>query len=284
MTRKKAHEHGERRCLDILRQLSAYIDDELPEDICVRPGLSFQFEMIAEGLPVMLVDGLYQRADEICEAALSLDDQRCLYYPGTVAAAPRDNPSLNRFLGEIQALVNSQYLPQVLIAADGQRITNFTRMHTDFARVDMHPDDLRPPQRGPHIDPIPIFGLVYLNREELAAVPCSSGTPGSWIWRPRHNGTKRKAAAAMSFADELNRSSIASRSIRDLSTTARKSTAGSKPRVVYKPAIDAATDVLLSLRAAGASLKLSLGRGFDPPARSRPRCAERSVAAHRHPA
>ena len=34
MTRKKAHEHGEQRCLNILRQLSAYIDDELPEDIC----------------------------------------------------------------------------------------------------------------------------------------------------------------------------------------------------------------------------------------------------------
>ena len=33
MTRKKAHQHGEQRCLNILRQLSAYIDDELPEDI-----------------------------------------------------------------------------------------------------------------------------------------------------------------------------------------------------------------------------------------------------------
>ena len=36
MTRKHAHEHGEERCLDILRQLSAYIDDELPEDICAE--------------------------------------------------------------------------------------------------------------------------------------------------------------------------------------------------------------------------------------------------------
>ena len=46
MTRKKPmrrrirgpHRHmsGERRCLDILRQLSAYIDDELPEDICAE--------------------------------------------------------------------------------------------------------------------------------------------------------------------------------------------------------------------------------------------------------
>ena len=36
MTRKKAHQHGEQRCLNILRQLSAYIDDELPEDICAE--------------------------------------------------------------------------------------------------------------------------------------------------------------------------------------------------------------------------------------------------------
>jgi anti-sigma factor RsiW len=30
------HQAGEGRCLDILRQLSAYIDDELPEDICAE--------------------------------------------------------------------------------------------------------------------------------------------------------------------------------------------------------------------------------------------------------
>ena len=30
------HPPGEGRCLDILRQLSAYIDDELPEDICAE--------------------------------------------------------------------------------------------------------------------------------------------------------------------------------------------------------------------------------------------------------
>jgi hypothetical protein len=133
----------------------------------LRPGLSFRFEMIAEGLPVMLVDGLYQRADEVREAALSLDYQPAPFdYPGRVAPAPRGNPSLSRFLGELLALVNSQYLPRVPIAADGKRITNFSRMDTDFALVDMHPDDLRPPQRRPHTDPIPIFGLVYLNREE----------------------------------------------------------------------------------------------------------------------
>ena len=47
MTKKKAlgrstasarhrHQPGEGRCLDILRQLSAYIDDELASDICAE--------------------------------------------------------------------------------------------------------------------------------------------------------------------------------------------------------------------------------------------------------
>lgn len=30
------HQPGEGRCLNILRQLSAYIDDELPSDICAE--------------------------------------------------------------------------------------------------------------------------------------------------------------------------------------------------------------------------------------------------------
>lgn len=30
------HAHGEGHCLDILRQLSDYIDDELPSDICAE--------------------------------------------------------------------------------------------------------------------------------------------------------------------------------------------------------------------------------------------------------
>lgn len=30
------HTHGEGHCLDLLRQLSAYIDDELPSDICLE--------------------------------------------------------------------------------------------------------------------------------------------------------------------------------------------------------------------------------------------------------
>ena len=30
------HTHGQDHCMDLLRQLSAYIDDELPADICLE--------------------------------------------------------------------------------------------------------------------------------------------------------------------------------------------------------------------------------------------------------
>ena len=42
----------------------------------------------------------------------------------------------------------------------------FRQVHIDFAVVDVHPDDLSQEQRLPHTDPVPVFGLVYLNREE----------------------------------------------------------------------------------------------------------------------
>ncbi|TMQ25358.1 MAG: hypothetical protein E6K65_16575 [Nitrospirae bacterium] len=32
----RRHTHGQGHCLDLLRQLSAYIDDELPADICLE--------------------------------------------------------------------------------------------------------------------------------------------------------------------------------------------------------------------------------------------------------
>jgi hypothetical protein len=116
---------------------------------------------------VLLVDGLYERPDELRETALSLDYAPAPFdYPGRIARMPAPNPSLTMFLRELLGLVNAHYLPRVPIAADGKRIANFNTVRTDFAVVDVHPDELRPPQRTPHIDPIPIFGLVYLNREE----------------------------------------------------------------------------------------------------------------------
>ena len=61
----------------------------------------------------------------------------------------------------------NQFLARVPpIANNGQRLTSFSRVFTDFAVVDVHPDELSADQRLPHTDPVPVFGLLYLNREE----------------------------------------------------------------------------------------------------------------------
>jgi hypothetical protein len=61
---------------------------------------------------------------------------------------------------------NTRYLPNVPpIQGGGQPITQFGRIQTDFAIVDLHPKELSSAQGLPHVDPVPVFGLVYLNRE-----------------------------------------------------------------------------------------------------------------------
>jgi hypothetical protein len=63
--------------------------------------------------------------------------------------------------------VKGEYLSRVPpIAQDGRSISAFGQVYTDFAIVDVHPDELTSKQRLPHVDPVPIFGLIYLNREE----------------------------------------------------------------------------------------------------------------------
>jgi hypothetical protein len=64
-------------------------------------------------------------------------------------------------------MANDNYLNRIPpIAKDGQRITAFREVYTDFAVTDIHPSELSPNQRLPHVDPVPIFGLIYLNQEE----------------------------------------------------------------------------------------------------------------------
>ena len=124
--------------------------------------LEIRFEPIADGLPVLLVDNLYARPDEIREQALQLTfgpppDP----YPGRIAVSADADGSLHAFLRWAMDLANRDYLPRL-----ERRIGPLTQVHSDFAIVDFHPDELAGHQRVPHVDPVPIFGLVYLNREE----------------------------------------------------------------------------------------------------------------------
>jgi len=136
------------------------IDQDLFE---ISPTAQERFELVADAFPVLLVDNVYARPDEIRAAALSLDfEPPPDPYPGRVASAPDGNASLDRFLRRMLDMVNRDYLP---LLPDSLRVAPLARLHSDFAIVDVHPDDLADHQRIPHTDPVPIFGLVYLNRQ-----------------------------------------------------------------------------------------------------------------------
>jgi len=118
-------------------------------------------------IPVLLVDNVYERPDDIRSMALALSygppDNS---YPGKIAAPP-PSASLAAVTRWALEAANARYLPNVPpIQGGGQPITQFGRIQTDFAIVDVHPEELSSAQGLPHVDPVPVFALVYLNREE----------------------------------------------------------------------------------------------------------------------
>ena len=139
------------------------------QDLFETPaGLDIQLVAVGGEIPVIQVDEFFNRPDEIRQAALSLPYEAPPYpYPGKLASVPEPNRSLNELKRKLLQLVNEVFLPRVPpISQDGRRVSAFRQVHIDFAIVDVHPDDLSQEQRLPHTDPVPVFGLVYLNREE----------------------------------------------------------------------------------------------------------------------
>ena len=138
-----------------------------PDLFAVSANPEPRFEFIAGKVPVLIIDNFYARPDEIRSSALQLHYEPPPYpYPGRLASIEA-NPSLNAVRSSVLALANREYLPRVPpIAADGKPIPAFGKLITDFARTELHPDELSNVQRIPHVDPVPVFGLVYLNREE----------------------------------------------------------------------------------------------------------------------
>jgi len=137
------------------------IDDRLFE---VSPRLGIHFEPIADGLPVLIIDNFYLHADELRSQALTLQfGPAHRAYPGRVAPLTSAGETLTSLLIRLLGIVNRRYLPRLPAT---QRIGDLTQAITDFAIVDLHPSDLGRHQRVPHVDPAPIFGLVYLNHED----------------------------------------------------------------------------------------------------------------------
>ena len=128
-----------------------------------RPSL----QLVGGRLPALIVDDFFKEPDAVRDAALRLSYHPPDYpYPGKLAELPGDERSRSLFLGTILQFVNREYLPRIPpIAANGQQIRQFARVHSDFAITDVHPDELAETQRKPHTDPVPVFGLVYLNPE-----------------------------------------------------------------------------------------------------------------------
>lgn len=130
--------------------------------------LKIRFEKLGGKIPVILIDNFYRRPDELREMALGLTYAPPSYpYPGKLASIPLPNRSLTQLARKLLVLVNRDYLPRSPpILKEGQPIEAFRRLDTDFGIIDVHPDDLSAVQRRPHIDPVPVFGLVYLSRQD----------------------------------------------------------------------------------------------------------------------
>jgi hypothetical protein len=129
-----------------------------------EPKLSLGY--IDQHVPYLTVDGIFAQPEAVREFALNLPYAAgTAHYPGRIARVRPGDPSLTGFLQKIAALVTREYLPRLPPLPDGQRLTQARGIDTDFAITDTHPADLTTNQREPHIDAIPVFGLIYLNQE-----------------------------------------------------------------------------------------------------------------------
>ena len=117
-------------------------------------------------IPYFAVDGIFRSPWAVREAALALPySEGTAHYPGRVARFPPGDPSLTGFLQKVVSLVARDYLPRMPALPDGSRPVRPRGVDTDFAITDVRPDRLSLEQRMPHVDAVPVFGLVYLNEE-----------------------------------------------------------------------------------------------------------------------
>jgi len=142
------------------------------------------------GIPYLTIDGIFERPEAVRRAALELQySAGTAHYPGRVARFPDGDPSLTAFLGTLVDIVVHEYIPLLMPVIGGNQQPRVRGADTDFAITDKHPSELSDRQRKPHIDAVPVFGLVYLNevprggtlffkpRSETEISPNKSGYP-----------------------------------------------------------------------------------------------------------
>lgn len=152
---------------------------ENPELFAISADAKPRFVTVAPGVPAVIVDDFYRHPRLVRQAALSLPfGPPTALYPGRMTQFPSNFVSLNQAVSWIKNLVDRELLTKIELMNGGKRVTAFGRVDTDFAVVDTPPEDLLPAQRGPHVDHVPIFGLVYLNEVERG---------GTAFFQRRHN-------------------------------------------------------------------------------------------------
>lgn len=141
--------------------------------------VSVQLDRLGGQIPVLLADNLFADPDRVRETALGLPYEPAgAYYPGRRARLPQNHAGLQQFVRKIAGLVTQAYLPQLPPFPDGRRPNRIQKVETDFAITDAHPEALTGEQTRPHIDHVPLFGLVYLNQVDRG---------GTLFFRPRSN-------------------------------------------------------------------------------------------------
>lgn len=168
-----------------------------PELFAISPDATLRFITVAPGVPAAVVDNIYRHPHLIREAALSLPfGPPTALYPGRITQFPSNFASLNQAVAWIKNLVDRELLTKIELMNNGKRVTAFGRVDTDFAVVDTPPEDLLPAQRAPHVDHVPVFGLVYLNEAERG---------GTAFFQRRHNAVDPQRQGYFKDADDVFR-------------------------------------------------------------------------------
>lgn len=162
----------------------------------VNPKARAQLVPLYGQLPALLVDDIFVDPRRVREAALNLPYQPGgAHYPGRTARMPPENKSLGDFIRVVVQLIERTYLPALPAFADGSRLTKIRSVDTDFAITDLQPAELTREQSRPHIDGVPVFGLVYLNEIDRG---------GTLFFRPRrHTGAPARRHGYQVESDEF---------------------------------------------------------------------------------
>lgn len=157
---------------------------------------SARLERLGGEIPVLMVDDIFADPLAVREMALSLPYEPAgAYYPGRKARVPQGNGSLGNFLRKVVGLVTREYLPVLPRFPDGLRYTTPCGAESDFAITDLRPNELSKEQSRPHIDQVPVFGLVYLNEQDRG---------GTLFFRPRSQaGTPTPRSGYQVESDEF---------------------------------------------------------------------------------